>query len=325
MDAELIMTVKQMQAHSAWLDMRKQGIGGSDAGAIMGYNPWTSPFALWMEKTGQAEPEDISQKPSVQAGIRLEPIVADWFSDETGLKVERRGMMRNKKYPWMLANIDRLIPGRKNGLAEDIGLEIKTTNAFSTHDWDEDNVPNSYYLQCQHYMMATGLKGWWIAVLIGGQDFRKKFIPRNDEQIRALFEAEKAFWENYVVGGAIPPIDESQATKEALADKYPGGLDDVIELSEEAAGYVQLLDGYKDKKKELDASIQWAENKLKALIGDHEIALAVDRKITWKRQNGRITVDSKKLKADYPDVWEACKKEGKPTRVFKVAPKKEEK
>ena len=61
MDAELIMTVKQMQDHSAWLDMRKQGIGGSDAGAIMGYNPWTSPFALWMEKTGQAEPEDISQ------------------------------------------------------------------------------------------------------------------------------------------------------------------------------------------------------------------------------------------------------------------------
>ena len=64
MDAELIMTVKQMQNHDAWLDMRKKGIGGSDAGAIMGYNPWTSPFALWMEKTGQTEPEDISQKPS---------------------------------------------------------------------------------------------------------------------------------------------------------------------------------------------------------------------------------------------------------------------
>lgn len=325
MDAELIMTVKEMEDRNAWLDMRKQGIGGSDAGTIMGYNPWTSPFALWMEKAGQAEPEDISQKPSIQAGIRLEPIVADWFSDETGLKVERRGMMRNKKYSWMLANIDRLIPGRKNGLAEDIGLEIKTTNAFSAHDWDEDNVPNSYYLQCQHYMMATGLKGWWIAVLIGGQDFRKKFIPRNDEQIRALFEAEKAFWENYVVGGAIPPIDGSQATKEALADKYPGGLDDVIELPEEATGLVQLLDGYKDKKKELDASIQWAENKLKALIGDHETALSGERKITWKRQNGRITVDSKKLKADYPEIWEACKKEGKPTRVFKIAHKKEEK
>lgn len=325
MDAELIMNVKQMQNHDAWLDMRKKGIGGSDAGAIMGYNPWTSPFALWMEKTGQIEPEDISQNPSVQAGIRLEPVVAAWFSDETGLKVERRGMMRNKKYPWMLANIDRLIPGRKNGLAEDIGLEIKTTNAFSAHDWDEDNVPNSYYLQCQHYMMATGLKGWWIAVLIGGQDFRKKFIPRNDEQIRALFEAEKVFWENYVVGGAIPPIDESQATKEALADKYPGGLEDAIELPEQADGLVQLLDGYKAKKKELDASIQWAENELKALMGDHETALAGERKITWKRQNGRITVDSKKLKADYPDIWEACKKEGKPTRVFKVAPKKEEK
>ena len=233
-------------------------------------------------------------------------------------------MMRNKKYPWMLANIDRLIPGRKNGLAEDVGLEIKTTNAFSAHDWDEDNVPDSYYLQCQHYMMATGLNGWWIAVLIGGQDFRKKFISRNDEQIRALFEAEKVFWEKYVVGSAIPPIDESQATKEALADKYPGGLEEAIELPEQAGGYVQLLDGYKAKKKELDASIQWAENELKALIGDHEAAMAGERKITWKRQNGRTTVDSKKLKADYPDVWEVCKKEGKPTRVFKVAPKKEE-
>ena len=110
-----------------------------------------------------------------------------------------------------------------------------------------------------------------------------------------------------------------------IVNPKDGGLEDAIELPEQADGLVQLLDGYKAKKKELDASIQWAENELKALMGDHETALAGERKITWKRQSGRITVDSKKLKADYPEIWEACKKEGNPTRVFKVAPKKEEK
>lgn len=327
MDAELIMNVKEMQDRKAWLQLRKQGIGGSDAGTIMGYNPWSSPFKLWLEKTGQVEPEDISSKPSVQAGIRLEPVVADWFADETGLKVERRGMMRNKTYPWMQANIDRLIPGKKNGLDADIGLEIKTTNAFSAHEWDGDDLPASYLLQCQHYMMATGLKGWWIAVLIGGQDFRKKYIPRNDEQIKALFDAEKEFWDVNVKMGIVPDIDGSYVTAQMLGKQYPGGRDDVLDLPGDALDIIKLIDDYKARQKEIGEALEAQENRLKAMMGDNEVATVGTYKVAWKTRAGRKTFDTKRFKGDHLDLYDDYVKVGEPTREkhVRISVKKGEK
>lgn len=61
-NCELIMTVKQMEDRDAWLKIRTSGIGGSDAGTIMGANPWKSPYQLWLEKTGQVEAEDIDDR-----------------------------------------------------------------------------------------------------------------------------------------------------------------------------------------------------------------------------------------------------------------------
>ena len=113
MDAKLIMTVEQMKDRDVWRQTRNLGIGGSDAGAIMGMNPWKSKYQLWLEKTGQAEPEDISGKESVYWGTVLEAPVADRFAELTGKKIRRAGMMQNVKDPWMLANVDRLIVGEK--------------------------------------------------------------------------------------------------------------------------------------------------------------------------------------------------------------------
>ena len=324
MDAELIMTVKQMQDHNAWLDMRKQGIGGSDAGVIMGYNPWMSPFKLWMEKTGQVQTEDISGKSSVKAGVYLEPVVAQMFCDETGYKVERRGMMRNKTYKWMQANIDRLIPAKKNNLPEDIGLEIKTTNAFSAHDWDDDEVPDSYFLQCQHYMMVTGLKAWWIAVLIGGQDFRYKLIDRNEAQIKELFDAEKVFWEVNVLRNVAPDIDGSKATKAALDEKYSGGDAEAIDLPNEAGDILTMLDYYKGQEKDAKAKATACENKLKEMMQDHELAWYDGRKITWKSYKGKESIDKDALKKDHPDIAKKYVKTSKPSRKFIVGKKPDE-
>ena len=117
MDAELIMTVKETEDRNAWLKMRTQGIGGSDASIIAGMNRWKSPFQLWQEKTGQVEPEELDDNEYIYWGRVLEQAVADRFSELTGKKVHKQGMLRNKEYPWMLANVDRMVVG------EDAGLE----------------------------------------------------------------------------------------------------------------------------------------------------------------------------------------------------------
>lgn len=312
MNAKLIMTVEQMKYRDIWRQTRNLGIGGSDAGAIMGMNPWKSKYQLWLEKTGQAEPEDISGKESVYWGTVLEAPVADRFAELTGKKIRRAGMMQNIKDPWMLANVDRLIVGEK------AGLECKCTNAFSVKDWKEDNLPDSYYWQCQHYMMTTGLPVWYIAVLIGGNSFDYKAVPRHDDDIKALYEAESEFWLKNVKEGIMPDIDGSDSTAKAIEKQFAGNKSDPIELPSEAADILELLHNFKQQEKDVKAAIQEQENKLCAMMGDYEIGFIGDQKITWKWQDGRITVDSKKLKKDFPEIYAQVTKQGKPSRRLRA-------
>lgn len=315
----MILTVEQSKDHNVWLAARNKGIGGSDAGIIMGANHWKSPYQLWLEKTGQVEPEDISQKDSVYWGTVLEPLVAKRFSEITGKKVERCGTLQNNDSPWMLANIDRLV------LGEGAGLEVKTTNAFRSGEWDGDQLPDSYYWQCQHYMMTTGLPVWYIAVLIGGQDFRWKAIPRNEEDIKELFLREEEFWNVNVLQHVMPGIDGSDCTREALKAQYPGGDMDEIELPPDADTLWMLR---KDVKATLDndkAQLQSIENKLMALLGNHELATTpMGARITFKSQAGRATVDKKKLEKEWPDIYQQVVKIGKPTRVLRIKEPKED-
>ena len=310
MNAKLIMTVEQMKDRDIWRQTRNLGIGGSDAGAIMGMNPWKSKYQLWLEKTGQAEPEDISGKESVYWGTVLEAPVADRFAELTGKKIRRAGMMQNVKDPWMLANVDRLIVGEK------AGLECKCTNAFSVKDWKEDNLPDSYYWQCQHYMMTTGLPVWYIAVLIGGNSFDYKAVPRHDDDIKALYEAEEEFWLKNVKEGIMPDIDGSELTQKALEAQYPGKNSDPIELPSEAAAILQLYYDFDKQYKEAKAAAEEQKNKLCAMLGDYEIGFIGDKKITWKRYDGRITVNAKKQKKDYPEIYKQVTTQGKPFRKF---------
>ena len=183
MNAKLIMTVEEMKDRKAWEKLRNIGIGGSDAAIIAGLNRWKSPFKLWQEKTGQVEPEDLSDNEYVYWGTVLEQAVADRFTELTGLKVKKCGTLQSLDYPFMIANVDRLVVG------ENAGLECKTANGFKAKEWEGDNVPDGYYLQCQHYMAVTNCEKWYIACLIGGNHFVWKEIPRNEEDITALIAA----------------------------------------------------------------------------------------------------------------------------------------
>lgn len=309
----LILSVKDSQDHDKWLATRNLGIGGSDAGIIMGSNPWKSPYQLWLEKTGQVEPEDISQKDSVYWGTVLEPLVAKRFSELTGKKVERCGTLQNNEAPWMLANIDRLV------LGESAGLEIKTTNAFRSGEWDGDKLPDSYYWQCQHYMMCTGQPLWYIAVLIGGQDFRWKEVPRCQEDIDELYKRERAFWTVNVQQHMMPDIDGSQMTKEALVEQYPGGGSDVVDLPKEMDLLLAMRSSLTEDIDDRKVRLQQVNNKIMAMMEDNEVGMTpAGARVTWKPQAGRTTIDRKKLAKDWPEAYEACKKIGKPTRVLKI-------
>jgi putative phage-type endonuclease len=316
MNCELIMTASQMkQGRADWLKLRNESIGGSDASVIIGANPWKSRLELWMEKTGQKEAKDISRIEPVYWGTKIEPLVANRFTEETGKKVRRCGLYRSIEYPWATGSFDRLIVG------EDAGLEIKTTSAFNRKAWEGENIPIAYYVQCQHYMMVSGLPRWYIACLIGNTDFVWKTIERDEDDIHALKQVESDFW-HQVKDKVAPEPDGSESATEALRERFSGGKTERILLPDSASVFIKDLDKLKDFEKSIKAQKREIQNKLCAMLGDYEVGIVCEgddtREVKWATVAGRKTLDSKRLKAERPDIYEAYIKIGKPTRRFSI-------
>lgn len=313
MKAKLIMTVEQAaNDHEAWEKLRMSGIGGSDVAVIMGYNPWKKPYALYCEKVGLVPPEDLSANEAVEWGTKLEPIVAQKFSEVTGKKLKRWGTVCNPDAPWQMANFDRLIVG------EDCGLECKTANAFKKEEWEGDSVPDAYYCQCEWYCFLSGFSGWWIACLIGGQHFEYKYIPRNDAFIQDMLEKVTDFWENYVLAKVPPDVDGSESSTEALKKAYPSSNGMEIALPSQANELFLRLDELDKTLALVKEQQEQAKNQLKLMLGDNEIGVIGDRKVTWKTQKARATIDSKKLQKEYAEAYQACVKYGEPSRVMRI-------
>ena len=151
-----MVEMKVLANREEWLKNRTK-IGGSDASAIVGLNPYKTNVDLWMEKTGQIVPEDISDKPYVQYGTNAEIHLRELFSlDFPQYKVEyvENNMFFNDKYPWAHASLDGWLTdqdGRK-GI-----LEIKTTEILQSMQKEKWNkqIPDNYYIQILHYLMVT--------------------------------------------------------------------------------------------------------------------------------------------------------------------------
>ena len=206
-----------------WMKARKNHIGGSDASACVGMNPYKNNVQLWEEKTGLVIPEDISEKSYVKYGTEAEMHLRALFAmDHPQYEVhyEENNMFFNPDYPWMHASLDGELVEKV--LSEDGTewitrhgiLEIKTTNilqGMQKEKWN-DRIPDNYYIQILHYLAVTG---WDFAVLkaqlkyeINGMLFletRHYRIDREDvkEDIEYLIDAERKFW-NCVVTGKRP-------------------------------------------------------------------------------------------------------------------------
>ena len=197
----------------SWLQYRKQGIGGSDAGAVCGLNPYRTAIQVYYDKTSDSI-EEIDNE-AMRQGRELEEYVAKRFCEASGKRVRRaNAMFYDEKNPFMLADVDRMIVG------ENAGLECKTASPYSEVKWRDDKIPLSYQLQCYHYMSVCNADAWYIAVLIYGRDFKYYRIERDNEVIENLIRIEKEFWNEYVLKQVIPDPDGSKTADAAIAERF---------------------------------------------------------------------------------------------------------
>nr|DAL87879.1 MAG TPA: Exonuclease [Caudoviricetes sp.] len=290
-------------SRTEWLLKRTKGIGGSDAGVVLGLNKYKTPFELWLEKTGRVQPQEQGSE-AIYWGNRMEDVVAREFARRTGKKVRNDNHMHfHSDYPFILANVDRLVDH------EPAVLECKTASAYLAKEWKDDEVPATYLAQVQHYLGVLNKPKAYIAALIGGNRFVWKEIDRDDELIQMIFKAEIKFWNDYVIADVAPPLDGTSAAERYLKEKYQRAeKDKEIALSasskaliEEYLQQEEVLKPLLDRQKEI-------KNLLMAQMKDAERGVVGDYVARWSNVTTH-RIDSKALKQRHPDVYKDVLKE----------------
>jgi putative phage-type endonuclease len=268
------MVTHTPDARAAWHAQRRQGIGASDAAAILGVHPYQSLIGLWGEKTGRIQPDDLSGNEAVRFGTLLEPIVLSELAERTGRQVTpwpQDQVVISEDHPWLRCTPDasQVDADRGQGL-----VEAKTANLFAGRDWS-DEPPLHYQVQLQHQMAVTGDAWGTLCALIGGQRFVWFDCDRNQSFIDTLLEQEERFWW-HVTHDTQPEAEGSVACTDALRRLYPDDNGEVIELPAEAAHWDGRLRAIKDAIKDLESEKRTLENQLKAAIGEATVGVLPD-------------------------------------------------
>lgn len=283
--------------HQQWLDERRKGIGGSDVAAIIGASKYKTPLDIYNDKLGLSQPTKLND--FMLAGIMLEETISNWYAEVSGKKVIRDNKIRyHKRNPFLLANVDRVIlPQGKEGRGI---LEIKTSSAYMTKSW-EAAPPIEYQLQLQHYLNVLDLNWGEFAVLIGGNDFRRYFIQRDQELIDLMNVRLKDFWENNVLKQVPPPPvntnDLSNLYQHIHSNSIEATNDDIITVNK----IKELNSMIKDLEIERDNYIF----KIKSTLKDSDtLTLQGDVISTWKQSKDSVTFNTSLFKSENPLLYE---------------------
>ena len=276
-----------------WLLQRREGIGSSDAAAIMGLSNFESPYSLWLDKRGEV-PIDVSGDNELQQwGHLLEPVIRQQAGERLGLEAKTCGALVSKDRPWQRCNLDGYF------IAED-GipiLECKNTDARNADQWDEQ-IPDAAEIQVAHSMAVTGAPYAWVAGLIGGNRLALHRVERNPNIVDILIEEEAKFWQ-YVQSDTPPPADGHLRTLQTLtkgwAHKKPAKETDDPQVElwwRQWAEADEELKAAEDRKREAVAN-------LAVLMDGHDELRSGDR--VWaKAQLGQL--DMARLAEEHPDL-----------------------
>lgn len=290
-----------------WLDVRRRGIGSSDAAAAVGLNPYQSSLELWMQKTERAhllpvdDPND--EEGPMYWGHILEPIVAAHYTKRTGRRVRKINAVLQHPDPdkaWMLANIDREVIG-----CDEVQiLECKTAGINGARLW-KDGVPEYVQLQVMHQLAVTGKQAADVAVLLGGQRLEIHRIERDEVMIRNLIQLERAFWQ-FVETDTPPPADGSASSDLALRCLYSQDAGNTVDFSDDptlSAAFADLVSirGRIAEDEQREAKLKQC---LQQAMGDASQARFETGDVSWKRAKDSVGLDVTTLLKAQPELLE---------------------
>ena len=309
---------------AAWLRWRKQGIGGTDAAAIIGEGyDGRGPLDVYIEKTSDAidEPAPGSDLALIlERGRELEPNVAARYERETGRRLTTIAPAVHRDFDFLRGSADRVVDDAQKNIV----VELKTAAAPTFQRMKLDGLPKRYWIQLQHYLEVYDVDFGSFGVL---QPDSWKFLcfdVKRDRDFGALLvERLVAFWNGNVVP-RIPPAPTAGRPMESLPD-VGGELIRVDNLDARLAlQFYALSDSFKVARglaEEASAFEDDVKGRLKLWLESNGIDVVEGNglRIYYKEQAGRATLDKKALQAAHPDVrLSDFEKRGAPFRTLRT-------
>lgn len=296
------------------LALRKNYLGASEAAAVLGLSPFASPADIYYRKTTDADDEKPTA--AMESGSRLEPVILDWAEEFLGVKLDRNlPSVIDRRTGILLATPDASIP------AANSGVEAKRTSLRDLWgDPGTDHIPDIYLCQVHHQMYVMGWVKVWVPVLFIGQyaESWEMYEVEHDAQIQqALVEREVEWWNKHVVR-RVPPGDEKPSLDLLKRLRRTG---ERVILGANGVEAWEAFAALNEKRKELAKQEDEAKAGVISLLGlkdpAEEALLPDGRLITYYSQKSAPSIDTKLLRAKWPEAFEACVQQGS-HRVLRI-------
>jgi putative phage-type endonuclease len=276
-----------------WLEARRQGIGGSDALACLGLDPWRTRMEVYLDKLGQAPEREQTDR--MRWGQLLEPTILAWFTERTGIPVRRRGLVQSRQRPWQMVSLDAITAD--GGIAE-----IKNTNFFRRDEWADDQVADGAEAQSQHGLAVTGRSHAWVIAQIAGEPPVIRRVERDEDLIADITAMEHELWQ--MVQAKTPPALEGKASERLVSRLFPHGLDGdpyvaTAEFLDLRKQYLAALAEEKDagrRKAEIGARMKLLMGTATRAVDEHGQMVAA-----WGNRS-KTTTDVAALRERWPDI-----------------------
>lgn len=289
MTAELVLPYDAPRP--VWLEARRTGMGGSDALAALGLDPWKTRLEVYLDKLGQAPEREATDR--MRWGQIVEASILEWFTERTGIPVTRKGLLRSIARPWQLASLDA--ESADGGI-----VEIKNTNYHRRDEWADEQIADGAEAQSQHYLDVTGRTHAWVVAQIGGEPPVIRRVERDESLIATMRAMELDLW-RMVEARTAPPLEGGKAAQQLVDRLFPTGvpgkrIDVDADFVKKLRAYGEAHADYKDaddRKKAIRAD-------LAHVMGDATEAYYGDQLVATRRNQIKDKTDVAGLRERHP-------------------------
>jgi putative phage-type endonuclease len=276
-------------------ELRRTGIGGTDASAIACLNPYITPYDVYLDKLGLRK---VEENEAMFLGRFFEGRICDLYAEREGVTLikppTKLGVLRSADRPWMVGSPDRLVAHRR------IGVDAKMAGMRQMWRWGQegtDRVPDEYHAQAQWYLNLTGFERWDIAVLLG-QSFKIYRVEPNADLQAALIGICERFWRDHIEKRVPPPADHSDNARKMLQALYPREQEPLRPATDEEVTLVRELRKIQKDLDLLDRHRHYTLNRLRETIALADGIAGDGFRITWRRAKDIERVDWKAVAED---------------------------